>query len=128
MKHNSHAIYTPRRPMREGRGLARAVSFHAPLPADCIAALDAEGEVNGKTWRDMRVGCSTRRKADVISQSFQAMAWFWWKRGLASCFTDMVQMNRASRAARDALRAIGTEEMASDETLACAADEEGEIL
>lgn len=123
-----YAIHTQGRPIREGTRLRREVSFHAPLPADCIVALDAEGEVNGKTWRDMRVGCSTRRKAGSISQPYQAMAWFWWKRGLASCFTEMVQTGRASRAARDALRAITVEEIASDETLACAADEEGEIL
>ena len=60
----------------------REVNFHAPLPRHCTRALDAEGSVAGKCWRDMRAGCYVENAAGKISEPLQAIAWALWKRGL----------------------------------------------
>lgn len=90
-------------PRARGSRRDPAEFFYAPLPAACVAKLDAEGKVRGKTWRDMRVNCTVGGGLGgrVLCEPLQAIRWFWWKRGLPACFTDWM-VNPRTRAARAA--------------------------
>lgn len=101
----------------------REVGFHAPLPAVQTRALDAEGMVCGKTWRQMKRGCYLENADGHISQPLQAIAWFWWKRGLATCFSERPSM--AGYAERTAVRHSAAEE--PDRLKAGLQYEEGEV-
>jgi hypothetical protein len=78
------------------------------LPLRCIQALDAEGKVRGKTWRDMAGG-------HYGTEEIKALSWWLWKRGLASegklCRR---RLSADERAERDAMKAMGAEEAAMD--------------
>lgn len=45
------------------------------LPETCIAALDADGIVRGKTWRQMPTGSGTSIVTKILN-------WWLWKRGM----------------------------------------------
>lgn len=78
------------------------------LPLRCIQALDAEGKVRGKTWRDMAGG-------HYGTEEIRALNWWLWKRGLTSegqlCRR---RLSADERAERDAVKAMGAEEAAMD--------------
>lgn len=57
------------------------------LPRRCVAALDAEGAVGGKTWRQM--GGSNEEK--------RALNWFFHKRGLLPGVSNCLVMPAAPR-------------------------------
>lgn len=93
--------------MKEGRHYGDRVSQRAMLnrerqarsmtvPFRCVRLLDAEGKVNGRTWRQMPGGHPVTRVCN----------WWLWKRGLLNL--------REERAAAAAVRDItATEEEAS---------------
>lgn len=73
------------------------------LPLRCIQALDKEGRVRGKTWRDMAGG-------HYGTEEIRALNWWLWKRGLTSegpiCRR---RLSAEERAERDAVKAMGAE-------------------
>ena len=77
------------------------------LPLRCIQALDNEGKVRGKTWRDMAGGCCG-------SEEIKALNWWLWKRGLTSEGQLCRRLTADERAERDAMQAMGAEEAAMD--------------
>lgn len=74
------------------------------LPVSCKRALDAEGQVHGRTWRDMPGGLSASQESKALERV----------RSQEPPLPEKpVKLNRAQRAKRDALRAIMEEEALS---------------
>lgn len=73
------------------------------LPFQCVLALDAEGVVRGKTWRQMPGrGCRDGRNSN---RTLQALNWWLWKRGLLN----IREAKAEARAAGDAIRDMESE-------------------
>ena len=77
------------------------------LPFQCVLALDEEGVVRGKTWRQMPGrGCRDGRN---VNRTLQALNWWLWKRGLLN----LREAKAEARAAGDAIRDMKSEEARS---------------
>lgn len=77
------------------------------LPLRCIQALDAEGKVRGKSWRDMAGG-------HYGTEEIKALNWWFWKRGLTTEGQLCRKLSADERAERDAMKAMGAEEAAME--------------